>query len=138
MSSSTKAAYSDNYQTVPGLVTKSDLSSYQFYAVKFASTAGQVKLTGSQILTNGFVLMNTPKGTSTAPAACEVAYQGIVKAVSGTSVMTVGAQLRSNTTSQLVPTATAGILVIGRCLQAPGTKGDIIPVALFQGGRLYS
>ena len=138
MSSQTNQAYNDNYSTLKGLITKSDLSAYQFSVVRFASTAGQIKLAGTQVITNGFILMNDPKGTSTAGAACEVAYSGIVKAIAGTSLITVGASLRSNTTSQLVPTATAGIMVVGRCLQAPTTKGDLIPVALFQGGHLYS
>jgi hypothetical protein len=138
MSSQTNQAYTDNYDTLKGLITKSDLSAYQFSVVKFASTAGQVKLAATSLLAlGGFILMNDPKGTSTAGAVCECAYQGIVKAIAGTSVMTVGANLRCNTTSQLVPTTTASVPIIARCLQAPTTKGDLIPVALFQGGRLY-
>lgn len=138
MSSATNQAYTNDYRVIPGLITKSDLSSYQFSVVKFASTAGQVKLAGTSLLAlGGFILMNDPKGTSTAGAACEVALDGIVKAIAGTATMTVGASLRSNTTSQLVPTATANTPVLGRCLQAPTTKGDLIPVQLFHGGRLY-
>lgn len=127
-------AFNSLYPTIPGLVASSDLSAAanQFKVVIFASTAGQIKLAGSSVLTNGFVLANRPNSGE----AAEVACGGICKVQAGTAV-TVGASLGVNTTSRVVPTTTDNAFIIGKALEAAAANGDIISALIFPGGSRY-
>jgi hypothetical protein len=139
MASSTKAAFTDNYDVIPGLYSTTDLSAAQFKVVMLnVTTPGQIKLAGTSVIArSAFVLMNDPKGTSTAPVNAEVAYKGIVKAIAGTSVIKAGDKLGVNTTSYVVNTTTANRFIVGVALMNSATIGDIISVALIPGGALY-
>lgn len=139
MSSSTKSAFTGRYESIPGLYTTTDLSAAQFKAVSLMSTGGQIKLVGTSIVTALVVgiLMDAPKGTATLPQNAEVAVQGIVKAIVGTSIVKKGDNLGTNTTSQLVPTTTDNRWVVAKALGASSAVGDIIPVLLLDGGQRY-
>ena len=139
MSSSTKSAFTDDYRTIPGLYTITDLSAAQFKAVKLLSTVGRIALIATSAPTQltGYVLMNDPKGTSTAPVPAEVAYEGIVKMIAGTSTINQGDKLGVNTTSQVVGTTTDNRFVIGTAMGKSAAVGDIIPVQLIPGGARY-
>lgn len=139
MASSTKAAFTDNYDQIPGLYTTTDMSAQQFKVVMLnVTTPGQIKLAGTSVIArSAFVLMNDPKGTSTAFVNAEVAYKGIVKVIAGTSVIKCGDKLGVNTTSQVVNTTTANRFIIGTALGNSSAVGDIIPCALIEGGSLY-
>lgn len=138
MTSSTKSAFTDNYDVIPGLVADSDLSAAQFKVVMLQSTAGRIKLAGTSIITtSAFVLMNDPKGNSTSQVAAEVAYKGIVKVIAGTSTIKPGDNLGVNTTSRVVNTTTDNRFVIGKALMASAAIGDIISAVLVIGGARY-
>lgn len=138
MSSSTKSAFTDDYRTIPGLFTITDLSAAQFKAVKLLSTVGQIGLITTSVLTSAvFILMNDPKGASGAPVNAEVAYEGIVKAIAGTSNIAMGDALGLNTTAQVVSTTTANRMTIGFSLGKSAAIGDIIPIVLQPGGTKY-
>ena len=139
MASSTKSAFTDNYDTIPGLYTTTDLSAAQFKVVMLnITTPGQIKLAGTSVIArSAFVLMSDPKGTSTAPVNAEVAYKGIVKVIAGTSVIKCGDKLGVNTTSQVVNTSSANRFIIGVALSNSAAIGDVISAALIEGGSLY-
>ena len=139
MPGSTVSAYTGRYETVPGLYATTDLSAAQFKAVTLMSTGGQIKLTGTSIVTALMVgiLQNDPKGTLANPVAAEVAVQGIVKAIVGTSIVKKGDNLGVNTTSYLVPTTTDNRWVVAKALSNSAAIGDIIPVLMLEGGKRY-
>jgi len=126
-------AFTTNYSTIPGLTAGADLSAAQFKVVKLASTAGQVVLAASSVLTQAFVLMNNP--TSGQPA--EVAYKGIVKVWCGTSNLAIGEALGVTTTSTVKDTATDNAFVIGKALEASTAVNDIVTAVLIPGGARY-
>lgn len=138
MTSSTKSAFTTDYKSIPGLFAVTDLSAGQFKVVKLLSTVGQIGLVSTSVLTSAvFVLMNDPKGTSSNPVAAEVAYQGIVKMLAGTSTIAMGDPLGINTTGQVVTTTTANRMTVGFSLGKSAAIGDIIPVVLQPGGQKY-
>ena len=139
MASSTKAAFTDNYDVIPGLYTTTDLSAAQFKVIMLnTTTPGQIKLAGTSVITtSAFVLMNDPKGTSTAYQNAEVAYRGIVKLIAGTSTIKVGDNLGVNTTSQVVSTTTDNRFIVAKALTASSAVGDVISGALIVGGARY-
>ena len=61
-------------------------------------------------------------------------YKGIVKVITGTSVIKCGDKLGVNTTSAVVNTTTANRYILGTALGNAATSGDIIPVLLEGGG----
>lgn len=124
--------YTNNYKCLPGLVAGADLSGSQFKIVKLATTAGQVVLAASSVLTQAFVLMNQPYTGE----AAEVAYEGIVKVQAGTAV-TLGAILGVNTTSRVAGHTTDNRFSIGKALEAATANGDIIAAVLIPGGVRY-
>ena len=127
-------AFTTRYDTIPGLTANADLSAAQFKAVKLLSTAGLCDLAASSILTSTVVgiLQNNPK----AGDAAEVAYQGIAKAIAGTSLIVIGSVLALNSTSRVVNSTTDNINQVGKSLQKAGAIGDIITVILTGGGGL--
>ena len=138
MSSSILSAFTDNYRTIPGLYTLTDLSAAQFKAIKLLSTVGQVGLVSTSVPASAvFVLMNDPKGASGAPVNVEAAYEGIVKMIAGTSTIKQGDALAINTTGYVVTTTTANRWIIGYSLSNSGTVADIISVVLIPGGAKY-
>jgi len=126
-------AFNTNYDTIPGLVAGADLSAAQFKVVKLASTAGKVVLAASSVLTQAFVLQNNPEEGE----AAEVAYQGIVKVMAGTSNLAIGEIVGVTSTSTVIDTATDNRLVIGKALEASTAVGDIVSVVLIPGGARY-
>jgi hypothetical protein len=126
-------AFTTNYQTIPGLVAGADLSAAQFKVVKLASTAGQVILAASSILTQAFVLQNNPKSGE----AAEVAYSGIVKVLAGTSNLAIGEIVGVTSTSTVIDTTTDNRLVIGKALEGSTAVGDVVSVVLIPGGARY-
>jgi len=126
-------AFTTNYRTIPGLTAGADLTTAQFKVVKLASTAGQVVLAASSVLTQAFVLMNNP---NTGEAA-EVACSGIVKVLCGTSNLAIGEALGVTTTSTVKDTATDNAFVIGKALEASTAVGDIVTALLIPGGARY-
>jgi len=125
--------YTTNYQCLPGLVAGADLSAAQFKVVKLATTAGQVVLAASSVLTQAFVLMNNPKSGE----AAEVAYSGVVKALCGTSNLAIGELVGVTSTSTVVDTTTDNRLILGKALEASTAVNDLVSVLLIPGGVRY-
>ena len=119
------------YRTIPGVVASSDLSSKQYYAVKFSSTAGEVKLADSADAYVCGLLQNEPE----AGEAAEVAFSGIAKGICESTAVTYGGAVTSNSTGELQLTKTDNDQVIGRALAAGAAAGDIIPVLVNLGWR---
>ena len=119
------AIYQD-YGTIPGVVATGDLGSYQYYVVKFGSTAGTIKVadTAASDTLIG-VLQNDPADGEPA----EVAAWGVCKALSAASV-TAGAKLTCNSTGYVAATTTDKDEIIGIALAASSAAGDLIPVLL--------
>jgi len=95
-------AFEANLETLPGLVASGDLSSTQFRAVEFATTAGAViQVNDTSALAIG-VLQNDP----TDGVEALVAYHGVSKWEAATSVgWAVGIAVGWNTTGKAVPLA---------------------------------
>lgn len=99
-----------SYLSLPGWVANTDLSAKQFYAVKAASTAGNVILCASTSDLAIGVLQNKPK----AGYEAEIAFQGFCKALAGTSVgWNNGAKVGVDSTGKLQPTTADNRPVIG-------------------------
>lgn len=129
-------AFTTRYETIPGLTAAADLSaSGQFKVVKLLSTAGQVNLAATSIITETVIglLQNNPKSGD----AAEVAVGGIAKGVAGTSTIVIGSILGVNTTSYLVKTTTDNVQQIGKSLTKASAIGDVISVLLQPGGSRY-
>lgn len=128
-------AFTTRYDTIPGLTASADLSAQQFKVVKLLSTAGQVNLAATSVITETVIglLQNNPKSGD----AAEVAVQGIAKGIAGTSTIVIGSILGVNTTSRLVKTTTDNIQQVGKALAAASAIGDVIPVLLTPGGARY-
>lgn len=133
-------AYTSAYATFPNVKANSTgLATSQFKAVKLASTAGQVVLSGvlntTTALTLGPVgiLMNKPAGGEEA----EVAFSGIVKMKVATSTIIVGDHIGINSTSLGNEAArTDNTAFIGVALQASTAANDIISVLLNGGSNI--
>lgn len=129
-------AYNTDYDTIPGLVAGADLSSYQFYAVKLASTAGQVVLSGVLNSTTGpttfvGVLQNAPASGE----EVELAYRGLVKMKVATSTIAIADRVGVNSTSLGTDAGvTDNGFHIGRAIVASAAANDIITVDLFGNG----
>lgn len=132
-------AYNQQYTTLAGLRAGADLSGSQFKLVKLASTAGQVVLAGTLNSTTGpsavvGVLMNAPASGEEA----EVAIEGVVKVIAGTSTIAVGDRIGSDSNSRASDAGTTdNVFYAGRALTAAGAVGDIITVLLNGGGQRY-
>ena len=134
-------AFTTDYSTIPGLVANSTgMASYQFYAVKLASTAGQAVVSGAAVMNSTActvtgLLQNAPA----AGEAVEFAYAGIAKGIVGQSTaIAIGDAIASNSTGKLVTSAkTDNAEVLGKALEASSASGDIIAVLLVPGGMRY-
>lgn len=115
------------YTTI-SLNATGDLSSYQYYVVQLASTAGECKLATSATSKTVGVLMNEPTGGQTA----EVAIFGIVK-VAGEASVTVGGAVCSSSTGRAKLTTTGGDRMLGYAMDAVSSAGDIIRILLVPG-----
>lgn len=129
-------AYNQDFDTLAGLTAGADLSSYQFYAVKLASTAGQVVLSGALNTTTGptmyaGILQNAPASGEEA----QVAFRGISKMKVATSTIAIGDRVGVNSTSLGTDAAvTDNVFHIARALVASAAANDIITVDLLGGG----
>ena len=126
-------AITTNYSTIPGLTAGADLSTSQFKVVKLATTAGQVVLAASSVLTQAFVLMNNPASGE----AAEVAYDGVVKVLAGTSNLAIGEIVGVTTTSTVIDTTTDNRFVLGKALEASTAVSDVVSILLIPGGVRY-
>ena len=118
-------AVSGEYWSIPGYLAGADLSAKQYYAVKFASTAGEVVVSAAGSDSHAGILQNDPADGEVA----DVAVLGIAKASAEGSI-SVGDFVTSNSTGQLQTTTTANDHVIGVALEAATTANDIIMVAV--------
>lgn len=117
------------YWSVPGVVATGDLSSYQYYVVKHASTAGACKVaTTAATDTLLGILQNDP----TSGQAAEVAFLGIAKAAAEASV-TAGSAVTCSSTGRVKTTTTDLDQIIGFAAAASSSAGDIIPVIVVRG-----
>lgn len=113
--------------TIPGLVATGSLAAGQYKVVKFASTAGAVKIVTATTDLGIGILMNDP----TDGQAAIVAGPGSVAiGLAGANNIVAGESLGFNTTGQVVDHTTAGRWVIGQALSASTAVGDEIPVAI--------
>lgn len=93
-------AVTANLITLPGLIAGEDLSSKQYYWVKFGSTAPEVKAAAATTDKAFGVLQNDPEDGEEA----EVAIGGLAKVIAGTSVgWTAGGPVGWNSTGKAVP-----------------------------------
>lgn len=113
------------YWSIPGLLAGADLSAKQYYAVKFASTAGEVVVSAAGSNSHAGLLQNDPADGE----AADVAVLGIALGSAEGSI-SVGDHVTSNSTGQLQTTTTANDHLIGIALEAATTQNDIIYVAL--------
>lgn len=114
---------------VPGLLAGEDLSSWQYGAVKLASTAGEVVKADAVTDIVVGILQNDPADGE----AAHVAGVGSVsKAIAGTSVLTAAAALTCNSTG-LRPTTTDNTAVCARSMEAASASGDVIMVQVLTG-----
>lgn len=114
---------SENQLRIPGLVAGGDLSSAQYKAVKMASTVGAVivaALAADQVVG---ILQNDPAEGE--PAI--VCAAGVSKAVRGTT-LAAGAHVASDTTGRLQTTSSANDTVVGMCIIAGSSAGDLVTV----------
>lgn len=134
-------AITNDYKSIPGLIANTTgLASYQFYAVKLASTAGQAVLAGANVMNSTActvtgLLQNAPG----AGEAVEFAYSGIAKGIVGQSTaIAIGDAVASNSTSKIVTASkTDNAEVLGKALEASSASGDIISILLIPGGIRY-
>ena len=114
------------YQSIPGLLAGSDLSSKQYHAVIFASTVGEVVI--CDLPTNSMaagILQNDP----TDGQAADVAYRGVALGICESTAIAFGSPVCSNSTGELqVCGAVDEVKCLGRALAAGAAVGDIIPV----------
>jgi len=111
------------YWTIPGVVASGSLASSQYKIVKFASTAGAVKV-GSAATDNAIgVLMNDPADGENANVAC----LGIVRCLAEASV-TQGDDVACSTTGRAKTTTTEGDNTLGKALESSAAAGDYITV----------
>lgn len=129
-------AFNNSYETLPGLVAASNLSSSQFLVGKLASTAGKVAAAGTLNSTTNptafvGVIMNKPA----AGEEVEFAINGIVKAIAGTSTIAVGDRVWSNSTGKLTDAGTTDNgYFLGRALEAAAAANDVITIKLAGNG----
>jgi len=117
------------YDSYPGVVASGDLSSYQFYVMKHASTAGAciVAVTAATDTLLG-VLQNKP----TSGQAAKIAFNGIPKVACETGIA-AGDALTCSSTGRATKTTTDLDQVIGFALVASVTAGDILPYQASRG-----
>lgn len=120
-------AYEGNLDCIPGIVASADLSAAQFRFMTISATGAALN-TGSGAICDG-VLQNKPDALG---KAASVASRGVSKVEAG-AVVAAGALVMSNTTGKAI-TATTGLTVLGRALEAAAADGDLIAVSLDTSG----
>ena len=118
------ASYGE-YVSLPGLKASATLAAKQYYAVKLASTAGEVAVCSS----GTDVVIGLVQNDPAAGEAADVAALGVALGYASTAI-TRGTALATNTTGQLETTSTDNYQVIGIALEAATAAGDIIRVLL--------
>lgn len=114
------------YGPTVSLEAASNLSSYQYYVVKFASTAGQVKLATTPATDTIIgVLQNEP----TAGQEAQIAGIGYCIAAAEASV-SAGNPVTCSSTGRVKATTTDKDEVLGFAMQASSAAGDLIQVHL--------
>jgi hypothetical protein len=114
-------AYDHVTLRLPGLRASSDLSSNQFYAVKAASTAGEVGVVTAGSDDCIGILYNEPGSGE----AAEVAAGGILKGKAGDSI-SAGALVSFNSTGKLIPANSTANIVIGYAVEA-ASADEVFP-----------
>ncbi len=114
-------AYDHVTLRIPGLKAGADLSGNQFYAVKPASTAGEVVAVGAVDDDCIGILYNAPEDGE----AAEVAAGGILKGKAGGSIA-AGKPLGFNTTGKLVQSTTDQRQLVGYAVEAADAD-DVFP-----------
>jgi hypothetical protein len=114
-------AYDHVTLRIPGLKASGDLSSNQFYAVKPASTAGEVKVVAAISDDCIGILYNKP----TNGQAAEVATGGILKGKAGGTIA-AGKPVGFNSTGKLVQSTTDQRQLIGYAVEA-ASADDVLP-----------
>jgi len=110
---------------IPGLVAGADLSSSQYKVVKFASTAGQVKLVAGTGGTAIGILQNDP--ASGEPAL--IAGPGsVATALAGPTDIAIGELLGFDTTARVADHTTDNRRIIAQALEASTAANDEIQV----------
>jgi len=119
-------AVGGNYFTPTiGLVATGDLSSYQYYVMKFGSTAKTVKVGTAVTDALAGILQNEPASGE----AALVAVSGVCKAAAEASV-TQGSYLSVSSTGRVKATTTDLDYVVGVAMEASTTAGDIIEIVV--------
>ena len=112
-----------------GLKASSDLRNYQYYVVKFSSTAGEIKVaTTAATDTLAGILQNEPNTAETAL----VAGLGYCKAAAEANV-TAGAAITCSSTGRVKVTTTDLDQIVGFAIEASTTAGDIIQINAVRG-----
>lgn len=131
-------AVSSDVMYLPGVVAAGTLATKQYYVMKFASTAGQVKTAAAASDKACGVLQNDPASGQEAA----VAYLGLAKVIAATSVgWSAGIPVGYNSTGQATPitlnSTTDNTLLIGIFPllegQATPAASQIISVVLLPG-----
>lgn len=111
--------------TIPGLVAGADLSSSQYKAVKFASTAGEVVVVNATTDNCIGILQNDP---ADGEAAVVAGAGSIATALAGVTDLAAGERVGFNTTGQVVDHTTDNRRIIGMALEASTAANDEVQV----------
>ena len=114
-----------DYKSIPGLLAGADLSSSQYKAVMFASTAGEVVAADGP--DNSMIcglLQNDPADGE----AADVAYSGIALGITESTAIVFGNPVSSNTTGECQITPNDEAKVLGQALETSSAVGDIIKI----------
>lgn len=114
-----------DYKSIPGMLAGANLSSSQYKAVKFASTAGEIVAADGHAdeMTCG-LLQNDP----TDGEAADVAYSGIAKGLCESTAIVFGDPVTTNATGELQIVTAAKDKCIGHALETSSAVGDVIKV----------
>ena len=118
-------AQAGEYSSIPGLLAGADLSAKQYYAVKFASTAGEVVVAAANTDKLAGILQNDPADGEVA----DVAFLGLAYG-SAEGAISAGDHVTSNSTGQLQLTTTGNDHILGIAVETVSTLNDIIAIAL--------
>lgn len=117
---------SSNNVRLTGLLAGADLSAKQFYAVKLASTAGEVVVCNATTDHALGVLQNAPADGEPA----DIMTQGISKMVANSTAVTAGSDVGWSAEGQAASRSAAGSRQFGTALESSSSDGDIISVSL--------
>ena len=120
-------------------LTVTDLSTKQFYAVKFSANRTVALCAAATDLAIG-ILMNKPVGTAAVPAAAEVmtAFPIVSAALDGTTDIAAGDWLGTSSAGTLVKKATGDYGIIAIAVEACTTNGVEIHDVMLIGPGFYA